>query len=471
MDRSHGEDKGRRRWSLARTLSAGTVVLAVIGALAWVLLLVLASSSARTVRVLVANTESVRLAEEAELNLLLYERNADPVVRQRLQGELRQQLLDARRYVADGEEAAILQSAEAAVEGYFAVPPRATLDAAFDALDRLARYNVDEARQTQQRTARWARWLGGGSVALATALLGSTAVLVWWLGTRAFRPFLVLAAQIHDVPSGRLSAKVDVAGPAEVEEVARRFNEQADELEQRRQAQMTFLGAVAHDLRNALSALKLAAAALEGQAGPVDPPRIGAIVRRQVDRLDRMVGDLLDTARIEAGQLRLELKEHDLASIARQVAELFRPGAPTHAITVDVPDAPVLAVVDALRIEQVLSNLVSNAVKYSPDGGPVRVAVRGEGGEVRLSVADSGIGIPPEEQPKLFAPFRRGGMDRQSTIPGVGLGLYIARRIVEAHGGRIELESAPAVGSVFTVVLPVRSLRAERAPASTAMSV
>jgi two-component system sensor histidine kinase MtrB len=455
------------QWSLSRTLSGGAIILALIGSASWLLLLALAATSARTVSDLAANTESVRMAEEAELSLLLYERTTDPVARHRLQGELRRQLSHAHEYVSTDEEAAILRAAEAAVTRHFAVPPQGGLDDAFQAIDDLARYNVDQARETEERTRRWARWLGWGAMVLATAMMGAAAVLVRWLATRAFRPFLVLAAQIREVPAGRMTPRVDVTGPSEVREVARRYNELADELERRRHAQMTFLGAVAHDLRNALSALKLAAFALQGDPGPADPVRIGHLVRRQVDRLDRMVGDLLDTARIEAGELRLDAEEVDLCTTAGQVAELFRPGAPTHDIQVALPEAPVIVTCDPMRIEQVLSNLLSNAIKYSPEGGPVRVTVGASDREARVAVSDSGIGIPLEEQDRLFQPFRRGGMDRQSAIPGVGLGLYIARRIVEAHGGRIELRSTLHVGSEFTVVLPaVRVAGALRAAPS-----
>jgi signal transduction histidine kinase len=141
-------------------------------------------------------------------------------------------------------------------------------------------------------------------------------------------------------------------------------------------------------------------------------------------------------------------------AIARHVAELFRPGAPTHELTVEVPEGPVVVTCDPMRLEQVLGNLVSNAIKYSPEGGPVRMSVRRHEGEAQVRVEDSGMGIPAEEQARLFEPFRRGGLDRRSTIPGVGLGLYIARRIVEAHGGRITLRSEPGLGSEFTVALP-----------------
>jgi signal transduction histidine kinase len=178
-----------------------------------------------------------------------------------------------------------------------------------------------------------------------------------------------------------------------------------------------------------------------------------ALVRRQVARLDRMVGDLLDATRIEAGRFELSLEERDARELATAVVELYLAGGSSHDLRLQLPEEPVLLSCDATRVEQVLHNLVSNALKYSQAGSRVDVLVGHEGDEAVLSVVDRGIGISNEELRTLFAPFRRTGRAREKA-PGVGLGLSVARRIVEAHGGRIEVESRPGVGSTFRVRLP-----------------
>jgi signal transduction histidine kinase len=264
--------------------------------------------------------------------------------------------------------------------------------------------------------------------------------------------------------SGRKRTRAPEAGPTELRDMARTFNEMANSLAHQQDQRLAFLAGVAHELRNPLSALKLSTA-MSGRA-PLTPERMErtlALVARQVDRLDRMVGDLLDSTRIEAGKLELQPEVRDARELAREVVELYRSGDSGHVLELALPDTPVLVRADPARLEQVLHNLVSNALKYSPAGSRVDVAVVREGGEAFLSVTDQGIGISEDERRLLFAPFQRAGNARQRA-PGVGLGLSVARRIVEAHGGHIEVDSRPGAGSVFRVRLPLASAEAALSP-------
>jgi signal transduction histidine kinase len=138
-----------------------------------------------------------------------------------------------------------------------------------------------------------------------------------------------------------------------------------------------------------------------------------------------------------------------------EVVEHYRQAAPGHPIAVSLPPGAVPVRCDPLRIEQVVSNLVGNAIKYSPNGTPVEVAVTDDGGRATVTVTDQGVGVAPEDRPHLFEPFRRGS--RARGIAGLGLGLAVARRIVEAHGGRIELDSVATAGSTFHLILPIAS--------------
>jgi signal transduction histidine kinase len=222
-------------------------------------------------------------------------------------------------------------------------------------------------------------------------------------------------------------------------------------LEAHRARQLTFYAALAHELRTPLSALKLAAA--RGRAPGAEDDDTLALVRRQVQRLERLVTDFLDTARIEAGQLEVRRRDVDLRPIVEHVVSLFGATSDSHRISAAVPPQEVVAACDAGRVEQVLSNLVSNAIKYSPAGGEISVRLEARPGAVAVSVADQGVGIPEGEAEAVFEPFRRGRALRDD-VPGVGLGLFVSRRIVEAHGGRLRLTSAPGRGSTFEVLLP-----------------
>lgn len=246
-----------------------------------------------------------------------------------------------------------------------------------------------------------------------------------------------------------------------------RARELAASLEEQRHRQLAFVAGVVHDLRNPLAALKMAAALTDrahGDGSDESYQKAAALGRRQVVQMTRMVGDMLDAARIEAGQLELVLEERDARELAREVVEAYRPNA-THPIRLVVPDEPLPTRCDPMRIEQVLNNLVSNAIKYSPEGSEVALAVSEQDGDVVLAVTDQGIGIAPEEVQFLFEPFHRARLARE-TAPGVGLGLSVAKRIVEAHQGRIEVQSSTGRGATFRVRLP----RAGPHPATTAGS-
>jgi two-component system, OmpR family, sensor histidine kinase MtrB len=286
-------------------------------------------------------------------------------------------------------------------------------------------------------------------------------VMLWWMRRSVFRPLLDISQAMRRFGGGRKRTRAPEDGPTELREMARTFNEMANSLSRQQEEQLTFLAGVAHDLRNPLSALKMSAA-LINSGRPLPEERLQktmALVRRQVARLDRMVGDLLDSTRIEAGRFELSLEERDVRELAREVVELYLAGGSSHDLRLVLPEEPVLLRADATRVEQVLHNLVSNALKYSPVGSRVDVLVERSGEEVVLSVVDRGIGISKEELRGLFTPFRRTGRARE-TAPGVGLGLSVARRIVEAHRGRIEVDSRAGVGSTFRVRLPLGSATA-----------
>lgn len=214
-----------------------------------------------------------------------------------------------------------------------------------------------------------------------------------------------------------------------------------------------FLSMASHELRTPMQTLVLQLEALElaSEANQLTPVRLGrrlAMARRQVARLEKLIDQLLDVSRISAGRLALDRAELDLAALAREVAGRFADSqVPIH---VDA-HGDTMGVWDDFRLDQVLTNLLSNAIKYGR-GQPVEVTVSGQDATVRCAVRDHGMGITPAQQARLFERFER-------AVPtvhfaGFGLGLWIARQIVEQHGGSIEVESTPGQGATFTFTLP-----------------
>ena len=220
------------------------------------------------------------------------------------------------------------------------------------------------------------------------------------------------------------------------------------------------LAVVSHDLRNPLASILLnTSTVLElAKPGTLDP-WVADSLRQTValvEQSNRLIENLLDVARVTNGGIPLARAPHDLRDLAARAERMLRPLAEDRGLALEValPDAPVPVHADGDRVLQVLSNLVGNALKFTPAGGTVRVGVEEDAGGARVTVQDTGVGIAYDELQQVFDPFRQvGDADRR----GVGLGLPIARGIVEAHGGRIWAQSEPGAGSVFTFVLPADS--------------
>jgi signal transduction histidine kinase len=172
--------------------------------------------------------------------------------------------------------------------------------------------------------------------------------------------------------------------------------------------------------------------------------------------MNRLISDLLDVSRMTDQQLELRLQRIDLVTLVRHVVEQQQPLAPQHPFTVQLPATPLVGWWDGGRLEQVLLNLLNNAVKYTPQGGPITVTVRGDAAQgcVIVAVRDTGIGIPPDSLSHLFTRFYRAPNARQIRSTGLGIGLYVSQQIVRAHGGEITVESTPGTGTTLSIRLP-----------------
>jgi signal transduction histidine kinase len=264
------------------------------------------------------------------------------------------------------------------------------------------------------------------------------------------------------IQTGRTDARVPVTGTGDaIEQLTTLFNSMLDRIERLVAAMRGSLDNVSHDLRTPMTRLR--AMAESALAGPADPERYREALSDCVEEADRvlvMLNALMDISEAEVGTLPLHRERTSIAEIVAHAVELYRDVADAKeiALTTQV-DPRAVASVDRTRLQQVVANLLDNAIKYTPDGG--RVDLEGElrsaspGNVVVLRVRDTGVGIPPEELPRIWDRLYRGDQSRSER--GLGLGLSLVKAIVEAHGGQVAVESTPGQGARFTVTLPVEA--------------
>jgi signal transduction histidine kinase len=221
-----------------------------------------------------------------------------------------------------------------------------------------------------------------------------------------------------------------------------------------------FVALVSHELRTPLTSIRgYLELVLEGEAGDLNDEQrqFLGVVERNAHRLLALVGDLLFLAQMEAGKLSLEIGAVDLSAIAAESVETARPLAEEKDVTLTLATGPLALIGgDRARLAQLLDNLISNGIKFTPSGGRVDVRVRGQRGNAVIEVRDTGMGIPSDEQQHLFERFFRTSRATEQAIPGTGLGLAISKAIVHAHGGRITLTSEENAGTTFRVSIPIR---------------
>ena len=316
------------------------------------------------------------------------------------------------------------------------------------------RDTAEERRADADRKAKLAIVLGIGGL-IGSALL--IALLTTYLTRYIVVPLRKTVGASRRLAQGDLSARVTEEGDAEPVELARAFNQMAASLQESERVQDEFFALVSHELRTPLTSIigYLELVLDDDEQLSDDARRFLEVVDRNAKRLLRLVGDMLFVAQVEAGRLSLERGTVDLDAVAAQAIEAARPAAARAGVTLELDAQPVGALHgDRDRLGQMLDNLVSNAIKFTPEGGTVRVGVRqGEEG-ARLEVADNGIGIPDDEQKYLFERFFRASTATKAAVPGAGLGLTIVKTIVEAHGGRLALVSAERDGTTVRVELP-----------------
>ena len=267
------------------------------------------------------------------------------------------------------------------------------------------------------------------------------------------RPLQAASAAATAVAEGNLSQSVPVTGPPEVRAVAEAFNHMSAEVLATQQAQRDFMANVSHDLKTPLTSIQgYSQAIMDGTAK--QPPHAAKIIYEEADRLTRLVYELSDLARLQAGQLSMQTAMIDLGQITETVTQKLTVVAQKKGIALETEARPMPEIVgDGDRLVQALNNLIDNAIKYTSAGGQIQVKTRTNHNGVEVLVEDNGIGIPKNELSRIFERFYQVDKARGPSR-GAGLGLAIARGIVEAHGGHVTVESTQGRGTTFTVWLP-----------------
>jgi PAS domain S-box-containing protein len=308
---------------------------------------------------------------------------------------------------------------------------------------------------------------GDAATATVPLLIDQRILGVLYVAFRAARTFSAEDTVFLQALARQCAQALDRARLYDAERQARAAAERAV------RARDEFLSVAAHELKTPLTSLLLQVQLLqrrtarEGTLGERDT-RALRVVADQSRRLERMIAALLDISRLEQGQLSISRERLDLCALVERVVAENQLASDANPIVCELPDEPLAVDGDELRLEQVFQNLLQNAIKYSPDGGAVKVHLASHPGQICVTVTDHGLGIPQESIPHLFTRFYRAANVDPRSISGMGIGLYVVKEIVGLHGGTVAVESAEGQGSVFTVCLPRAGTAAEPAHAGGA---
>ena len=327
--------------------------------------------------------------------------------------------------------------------------------------------NFGTVRDDKARTTEHAALVVGG-IGLATALLLILLGAVY-VNRAVARPVRSAAEAASRLAGGDFSDRLREDGPGEVGQLERTFNLMAASLErtladleernrtlvESERTKSELVSNVSHELRTPLaSVLGFSSLMLDRDLPPAEIRRYLEVIRAEARRLAVLLNDLLDLQRIEQGTIELRLEEVDLDELLAAQLTLYSAQSDQHELRFDPSGDRLLVYADRDRLAQVIGNVLSNAIKYSPEGGVVAVNASLVGDEAWIWVRDEGLGIPTEHQSQIFTKFFRGDVGRELGISGTGLGLVLARQIVEAHGGEIGFESTEGEGTTFWLQLP-----------------
>jgi signal transduction histidine kinase len=289
----------------------------------------------------------------------------------------------------------------------------------------------------------------GGAGALAVVAVGG-----WWIARRALRPVERMTTRAEAIGIDDLSRRIAVPSVNdELAHLARTLNAMLDRLQDGVQVRERLIADASHELRAPLAAMRAELDVTLAQDRLEAPAREALqLARDDAVRLSRIVDNLLTLASVDQGRLELLIAPHDLTELARRAIRAHRTTASARCIQLTLAGQQALADVDGDRVAQVLTNLLDNAVRHSPDGGHVRLTVSRDGPDTHIAIADHGPGIPPDARERVFERFSR--QDTARRRGGAGLGLAICREILHAHNGHIWIDDHPGPGTTIHITLP-----------------
>jgi signal transduction histidine kinase len=299
-------------------------------------------------------------------------------------------------------------------------------------------------------------WLVGRFLLLG----GLLAIAIWFLisfflSRRIFAPVQALSTAARHLGKGDFSQRVQVKGVGEFTELASTFNSMASELERTEQLRRNMVADASHEIRSPLSNIKGYLAAIRDGIKKPDADTMH-LINRETDTLSRLADDLQDLSLADSGALKLKLRPENVSALLNEAISSIQTRAEAKGVSIstELVEKLLPANVDYDRITQVLHNLLDNALTHTPAGGTIVVNAKQQGKWIEVSVADTGEGIPAEDLPNIFERFYRVDKSRARATGGSGLGLTIAKRLVQAHGGSIEVKSELGKGSRFSFTLP-----------------
>jgi signal transduction histidine kinase len=293
--------------------------------------------------------------------------------------------------------------------------------------------------------------------ALIAGLLGAglSLLLAFFLAYQLMRPVRALTRAVKMVEKGDFSQHVPVHGNGELAQLSITFNNMADSLQKSQESRRAMTADIAHELRTPLAVQLAHLEALQDGIYPLTPENLEPILA-QNQMLNHLVEDLRTLTLADAGQLKLDLVTTDIQSLVERVVERFKPQAASRQVDLQLTSAPGCpsSMVDPARIEQIMNNLLSNALRHTPDGGKIEIILKANGNKLLVTVHDNGPGISEEALPYIFERFYRADRSRSRSEGGSGLGLAIALQIAALHEGTLTADNDPQGGAVFTLSLP-----------------
>ncbi len=308
----------------------------------------------------------------------------------------------------------------------------------------------------------------------ALLMAGATSVIVatligLWSSRSLIRPVRKISEAAQEISEGNLSARTGMRGGNELSRLGEQFDAMAESIEKDRQMEMQLTSDVAHELRTPLMAIQATVEAMLDGVYDTDPEHL-SLIESEVRRLSRLVDALLKLSRLERRSQPMNEEVCDIGELAEAVVVSHEMLVQDSGLSIEShAEGVVKAVCDKDMIKQAVANLVSNAVRYTPEGGRIDVVVRREDDWVAIDVSDTGIGLSPEEERMVFSRFWRADSDRGRKNGGLGIGLSVVKEIVGQHKGQIKAKGEKGVGSTFTIMIPAYDEEASRKQARAAI--